>query len=418
MPPSTLSFDVDALLRVGIAVLGGLAIGIERQWSGKATGPAARFAGVRTFTMLGLVAGLSGWLWTAGLTGPALVLLAGLGALVVIAYFAASRTDIDGTTEVAAFVVLASGVIAGAGDIRISSALVAITLLLLVEKKRLHGWVAALDRVEIRAGARFAVMAAVVLPLLPTGPFGPYGGVRPRQIWALVLFFSGLSFVGYLARRLAGPRRGYAIAGILGGLVSSTSVTLTLSRLSQNRPAAARALASGVLGANVVLFPRVLIATAVLAPALAAELWLAFVVPALVGALLAIHGLRDPGDPGPVEADRNPLQFRAAIQMAVLFQGVVLAVNFATDRFGAQGLFGSAAVLGLTDVDALTLSMARLATTGMDPGTVARALLTGILANTLVKLALAIVLGRGRFRVLAAAGLSAMAAALAVAAFR
>ena len=84
-------------------------------------------------------------------------------------------------------------------------------------------------------------MAAVILPLLPAGPFGPLGGVRPRQLWALVLFFSGLSFVGYLARRAAGPGRGYALAGTLGGVLSSTSVTLTFSRLSRESPGARRA---------------------------------------------------------------------------------------------------------------------------------------------------------------------------------
>jgi uncharacterized membrane protein (DUF4010 family) len=420
MDPSTvtLTFDLDALRRVGVAVLGGLAIGVERQWSGKATGPAARFAGLRTFTMLGLIAGLSGWLWTAGLTGPAAILLAGLGALVVIAYLAASRTDVDGTTEVAAFVVLASGVIAGAGDIRISSALVAITLLLLVEKTRLHGWVSKLDREEVRAGARFAVMAAVVLPLLPAGPFGPYGGVRPRQIWALVLFFSGLSFLGYIARRAAGPRLGYAVAGALGGLVSSTSVTLTFSRLSRSTPDAGRSLAAGVLGANVVLFPRVLVVTAVLAPALAGALWIWLLAPAAIGTAIAVYGLRAPDGSAPPGALKNPLQLGAALQMAVLFQVVLLAVNFATATFGTQGLFGSAAVLGLTDVDALTLSMSRLVSDGSEASLVARALAVGILANTIVKFGLALVLGRGQFRMLAAAGLLGMAAAVAIAAFR
>ena len=127
------SFDLTALQHLVVALLGGLAVGVEREWSGKAEGPRARFAGIRTFTLLGLVAGLSGWLWTAGLTGPAIIFLAGLGALVVVAYQAASRTDIDGTTEVSAFVVLAAGVLAGAGYDRLASGIIAITLLFLVE---------------------------------------------------------------------------------------------------------------------------------------------------------------------------------------------------------------------------------------------------------------------------------------------
>ena len=410
-------FDLAAIERLIVALLGGLAVGVERQWSGKADGPAARFAGLRTFTLLGLVAGLAGWLWTAGLTGPAVILLAGLGALVVVAYQAASRTDIDGTTEVTAFVVLASGVLAGAGHERIASGIIAITLLLLVEKRQLHGLVKRLDVVEIRAAARFAIMAAVILPLLPEGPFGPLGGVRPRQLWALVLFFSGLSFVGYLARRVAGPGRGYALAGTLGGILSSTSVTLTFSRLSRDHPMFGRSLAAGVMGANVVLFPRVLIAALVIEPTLAAALWPSFIAPLAVGLLLVWTGLRDsPNAAGEADADRNPLHIRAALQMAVVLQLVLFGVAFATGRFGQQGLIASAAFLGLADVDALTLSMARMATAGAVLAHVAaRALTVGILANTLVKLGLAMFLGRGRFRPLAGTGLALMALTLAAA---
>src|SRR5262245_6176319 len=123
---------------VFVAVLSGLAVGIEREWSGHSVGPRARFAGIRTFTLLGLAAGLSGWLWRGGLEGPALVFLAGLVSLVVVAYVAASRRDVDGTTEVAAFVVLAAGLLAGTGYVAAASAITAITVLLLVEKKRLH----------------------------------------------------------------------------------------------------------------------------------------------------------------------------------------------------------------------------------------------------------------------------------------
>jgi uncharacterized membrane protein (DUF4010 family) len=401
------------LWNLAIALLGGIAVGIERQWSGKADGPRARFAGLRTFTLLGLVAGLSGWLWTSGLTGPSLVLLGGAAALVVIAYQAASRHDIDGTTEVAALVVMAAGVLAGSGRTTIASAIIAVTLLLLVEKRQLHGLVSKLDIVEVRAGARFAVMAAVILPLLPEGPFGPYGGIRPRQLWALVLFFSGLSFVGYLARRAAGPRAGYALAGTLGGIVSSTSVTLTFSRLSAEHPSLARSIAAGVMGANVMLFPRVLIAAVALAPAVALALWPLFVAPALAGAALFWLGVRGAGKTAAPETDKNPLQLVAALQMAVIFQIVLFGVALATARFGQQGLLGSAALLGLTDVDALTMSMSRMATSGEAPvPEVARAIALGVLVNTLVKFGLAVVFGRGAYRPLAAGGLLLIAALL------
>ncbi len=412
-------FDLPALANVAVALLGGLAVGIERQWSGKATGPRARFAGIRTFSLLGLVAGLSGWLWTAGLSGPALVLLAGLGALVVVAYQAASRTDIDGTTEVSAFVVLAAGVLAGAGYDRVASGIIAVTVLLLVEKKQLHKLVKRLDVVEIRAGVRFGVMAAVILPMLPVGPYGPFGGVRPRQLWELVLFFSGLSFIGYLARRAVGSSKGYALTGLLGGVVSSTSVTLTFARLSRAHPDLGRSLAAGVMGANVMLFPRVLIASFVMAPALARAIWPAFIAPVVIGLALMWTGLRDKhsaagaGKDEQARADDNPLQIRAALQMALVFQVVLFAVGYAQSRFGTPGLTGSAALLGTVDVDALTMSMARLTSTGAAAAEAAAAAVAlGILVNTVVKLGIALVIGRGRFRPLAGVGLLAMTVAL------
>jgi uncharacterized membrane protein (DUF4010 family) len=410
-------FDLTAILHVAVALVGGLAVGIEREWSGKATGPGARFAGLRTFSLMGLVAGLSGWLWTAGLTGPAVILLAGVGGLIIVAYQAASRRDVDGTTEVAAFVVITAGVLAGAGYERVASAIIAITLLLLVEKRQLHSLVRRLDVIEIRAAVRFLVMAVVVLPLLPQGPFGPFGGVRPQQLWALVLFFSGLSFVGYLARRALGPGLGYAMAGTIGGVLSSTSVTLTFSRLSRNHPTIGLPLAAGVMGANAALFPRVLIATLVLEPRLAAALWPAFVAPFALAVLLMWTGLRGrPADSAKPDVDRNPLQIGSALQMAALFQVVLWGVSFAESRFGTQGLFGSAAVLGLADVDALTVSMARMTTTGtVVVEAAARAVVIGIGVNTIVKLGIATVVGRGRFRPLVAVGLALVAIALGVA---
>lgn len=401
------------------ATLAGLAVGLERQWSGHASGVNARFGGLRTFTMIGLISGIAGWWTSAGLMGPATVLLAGTVGVIVVAYLSASRTDIDATTEVAALVVVVAGVLAGTGHTTLSSAITALTVLLLFEKSRLHGLVGRLGEVELMAAARFAVMAIVVLPLLPAeplGPFGPFGEIRLRQLWALVLFFSGLSFAGFLARRAFGPRRGYAVAGALGGLVSSTSVTLTFSRLSRVHPENGRMLAAGVLGANVMLFPRVLIATAVLAPALAWGLWPAFLAPLAIGLVLLARGI----SPDNVEAeasasagqDQNPLHLAAALQMTVLFQVVLSLVSFAESRFGDAGLYASAGVLGLTDVDALTISMAERVSTGTAVDVATAALVLGILANTVVKTMIALVVGRGRFRTFATLGLAAMAASL------
>lgn len=402
------------LLGVVIAALGGAAVGLERQWSGHAQGPEARFAGIRTFTMLGALGGLAGLLWTTGLAAAAIVLLLGAVAIVTAAYVAASRHDIDGTTEVAALIVLTAGLLAGLGFYRLASGIVALTTLLLVEKSRLHAMVARIDDVGLRSGVRFGVMALVILPLLPAGPYGPLGGVRPRELWLLVLFFSGLSFAGYVARRMVGPGHGYLVTGLLGGLVSSTNVTFTFARNSREEPSLGRELAFGAVAANAMLYPRVLAATAILNTAVVPPLAPFLIPPAIVAAAVAAIGAfrSKPAGGGPPLKIENPLQLAAALQMAVLFQVVLWGVYLARHTWGESGVLTSAAVLGLTDVDALTISMTRGVAQSAGVEIAATAIAVGVLSNTLLKMGLAVVLGSARFRAIAGGALLVMAAAL------
>ena len=386
----------DPILGLLVAALGGAAVGLERQRSGHADGPQPHFAGLRTFTLLGGAAGLVGWLWRMGYGSFGLILLGAAAALVVVAYAAAARKDLDATTEVAAVVVLGAGLLAGLGYVALASAVFALMGLLLFEKQELHALAARLDDAGLRAAVTFGVMSLVILPLLPEGPLGALD-IRPRQLWLLVLFFSGISFAGFIARRLVGLSRGYTVAGLFGGLVSSTSVTLTFARLSRSEPQSATALGLGAVAANAVLFPRVLLTTWLLNPALAAKLWPLLVAPFILVVLVALLGTRwSEGNEAAAPPLTNPLQIGAALQMAALFQGVMWLVDWMGRSAGRSGLLTTAAVLGITDVDALTVSMARVQATGATSAV--QAIGVGILANTLFKLALALGLGRGAFR--------------------
>lgn len=404
----------DTPLGVVVATLGGLAIGLERQWSGHATGPQAHFAGIRTFSLLGGLAGLSGWLWTTGGQPLATILLAASAALVVVGYLAASRHDVDATTEVSALIVLAAGVLAGTGKLALASGVIAITTLFLVEKSSLHALAARLDDEGLRAAARFAVMAAVVLPLLPPGPFGPWNTVRPREVWLLVLFFSGLSFTGFLARRAIGLHRGYSVAGLLGGLISSTNVTFTFARTSRAHPALDFSLGIGAVAACTVLFVRVGIATLVLNPPLARVLVAHLLPPFVIGLIAFVLGQRGSDrQANEAQAPRNPLQLAAALQMAVLFQAVLIAVELIRRTWGDVGIVVSGAVLGLTDVDALTFSLARGAGSDLTLALAARGIATGLMANTCLKLAVALAIGAPRFRRVVGTTLGVMAGVMA-----
>ena len=403
------------ILGIVVAALGGAAVGVERQRSGHASGKHARFGGVRTFTLLGGTAGVAGWLITLNLIGPAVVLAAGAVALVVAGYVAASRHDVDATSEAAALVVIAAGLMAGLGWLALASGVIAVSTLLLVEKSLLHSLVARIDDEELRAAARFGVMAIVVLPLLPEGPVGPWGGIKPRELWLLVLFFTGLSFVGYLARRLLGPGRGYPLAGLLGGVISSTNVTFTFARLSRREPALSRPLAVGTIAACTMLFPRVLVATSVLNFSVARALVPYIAVAFAVGLVsLLVWWRRNQTASHHEERPTNPLQFGPALQMAALFQVVLFAVAGLQRLFGEGGLLISGAVLGLTDVDALTISMAKASTAGVSPEVAAQAIAIGVFANCVLKSGLAVALGTRQYLRVAGSVLIAMAGAMAV----
>jgi uncharacterized membrane protein (DUF4010 family) len=410
---------IETALSLAVATLGGAAVGVERQWSGHASGPSARFAGVRTFALLGALSGLAGQLWAWGAPLLSAVLLLAASLLVLIAYFIASRRDVDATTEVAALVVVAAGATAGVGQIQIASGVVAVTTMLLLEKSRLHDLVARADIGELRAAFRFTLMAVVVLPLLPPGPFGPFGGIYPRQLWLLVLFFSGLTFAGHVARRAIGASRGYPIAGLLGGMVSSTSVTLSFARLSRDNPNLWRPLSQGVLAANTVIYLRVVLAARVLSPTLAVAIIPYVAAPFVVGLAAAASGFRHPQPTErPLDLPSSPLQLRSALQMALLFQVVLFIVYVVEQQFGSRGLMATAAVLGLNDTDALTLSMARgVGDRRVAVEAAARAVAMGLLSNTCVKIGLAGAIGASAFRRFTVAVLAAMAVLLAVAAW-
>ncbi len=403
--------------RLAVASLCGLAVGVEREWSGHATAPHHRFAGVRTLFLMGGLGGVAGFLTDSGSAALGVGLLAGGLALIVAAYFNASRSGgdaLDATTEVAAVVVLALGALAGLGSLAIASGAAAIVVVALGEKARLHRAITRVGEQEMRAAFHFAVLALVVLPVLPTGSYGPLGGIRLRELWMVVLVFSGLNFIGYMARRAVGHTRGDAVAGALGGVISSTAVTWQFSRRSREADAAAAGLAAGVIAACTVLLPRIVALSAVLNPHVALALVPFLAVPFGLGVAVVTWSMPRPrlsSSPTMPDVAASPLRFWSAIRMAVAFQASLMAIEFVRTQLGDQGVLASAAVLGLTDMDALTLSMNRLGETPAAVSLAARAITVGVIANTVLKLTLTAALGSSRFRLLAGGGLALLLAA-------
>jgi len=431
-----------------VAALVGLAVGLEREWSGHATGPDARFAGLRTFSMLGAIGGLGGWLLRIGQPVAAACLLSGAILFAIVAYATTMRrpgSTVDGTTEIAAILVVGMGVTAGLGNRALASGSATLLLVLLAEKSTFQNALQRIGAAELRATLQFAVLALVVLPLIPAGAYGPYGAFQPRQLWSVVLLFSALSFAGYIARRIVGETQGLGITGLLGGMVSSTAVTLSFSRRSRQEPELSSALAFGVAAACTVLLLRVLVVATALQPSLFAELLPLLGAPFILGVgIFSLvfwrerprhhpphdathqrehadenHETKEPhtsssgrhaddemqGDVALANGLQNPLALWTSVQMAIAFQLVLFLVAWVQATVGNPGVLASAALLGLTDMDALTLSMTRLAKDGALTHLAALAIGIGVIANTVLKLCVALVLGGPAYRPRAASAL-------------
>jgi uncharacterized membrane protein (DUF4010 family) len=409
--------QLDIAARLAIAALVGLAAGLEREWSGHTSGADARFAGIRTFSLLGLVGGVAGLLADSH-EAIAAALALSAAALCVAAYAMAVRrpgATTDGTTEAAALTVIGLGLLAGTGFYGIAAGAGALVVLMLREKERLHHLVRHLDEPELRAGVQFAVLAVVVLPLLPEGPYFGALEIKPRALWMIVLIFSALNFAGFIARRVVGASRGLGIAGALGGALSSTAVTLTFSRQSRSNEQLGAPLARGVIAACTVLVPRVLVICVVLNIDVARAL-LPLLLPVFgAGLALALIGWRSDAatDRAVTQGNGNPLRLGVAIQMAVAFQVAMIAIAYVRKTWGTPGVYATAAALGLTDVDALTVSMSRHEA-ALAVSIAAHAIAIGILSNTILKLSIVVALGQSTFRRRAAIGLAALGVASAV----
>ncbi|MEK7241028.1 MAG: DUF4010 domain-containing protein [Gemmatimonadota bacterium] len=417
MPSPELPDSLDTAIRLAVAGLVGLAVGIERQRSGHSIGPGQDFAGTRTFLLLGLLGGLGG-LFVAYEVALAGVALVAAGALLTVgAYVMTARRGtadaVDGTTEVAALVVLALGLLAGGGALRLASGTGAVVVLALAEKRRLHSWVDRLDPAEMRAALQFSVLALVVLPLLPATLHTPLGELTPRGTWIFVLIISALNFSGHVARRLVGDERGYAVTGALGGVVSSTAVTWGFARESGRDKSLGASYAVGVVAACTVLFPRVVVVVSLLNPNVALAVLPYLAAPFVAGVAISAWGGRAHRTSGkPAESTpRSPLRLGTALQLAAAFQLVLLLMVIVRRQFGDAGVYTSAALLGATDVDALSVAMTRSGDAAFAP-VAARAIGVGIASNTLLKLGLALVVGRGVFRWRTAFALTVMLVAL------
>jgi uncharacterized membrane protein (DUF4010 family) len=400
------SLDPRLVWGLASALIIGALVGIERERS-KALSGNVGIGGVRTFILFALAGAVASWL--SQVLGSAWVFVATLvtvGALAVAGYVVQARVKPNAvglTTETAAVGVCLLGGACTAGYNEVALAVGIAVSAVLAYKESMHGLVAKLGSDDISAGVKLLAATFIVLPLLPTTAVDPWGVLRPRPLWTLVILIASLSLVGYVATRALGPRRGTALTGLTGGLVSSTAVTLAFARQSrEERGKTDDALAGGLLLAWATMGLRIVVVVGVVAAALVRPLLLpigAMTTVALGASALFLHRARAQ-EPAAAEVSlKNPFSLTSAVKFGLLFAGVLIVVAGVERHFPERGYYVVAALAGLPDVDAITLSMAGLARGGgVDLATAAGALVVAALANTLLKCGIVVMTASGRLR--------------------
>ena len=369
----------------------GLLVGFQREWAAK------ELAGIRTFPLVALLGTLTTWLsevfggW---------VLAGGILALASTIWSARQSTsggpqDPGITTEVAVLVMFAVGAIVARGQFLAAVTVAGTVAVLLQWKKPLHQLVKRAVEADVRSVMQLVLIGLVILPALPNRSFGPFDVLNPFQIWAMVVLIVGISLGAYLVHRLAGAEVGTIAAGVLGGLISSTATTVSYARRSRLNPDRVPATALVLALSSTTVLPRVLVLAGVVAPALFLGLAPPLVAMLIVMMILSLttYGLTR-RKLARVELDHAPSDLRAAVVFGLLYTAVLLGVAAARTWWGETGLDVVAALSGLTDVDAITLSTVQLTKAGhVEIGTGWRLILIGVMANLVFKAGAAILLG-------------------------
>ena len=404
--------------RFSVALAIGLLIGLERGWQEREDEHDAA-AGLRTHA----IAGMLGATWGAialntGTNGVIALGIAFAAFTAVIATYRLREIRHEGsfgsTTVIAALAAFALGAYAMLGDYQIAAAVgVAITALLSL-KRVLQDWLRRLTWIELRSAIVLLAMTFILLPVLPNRRVDELLGLNPYEIWLMTIMIAAISFIGYIAIRIAGEKRGILITGVAGGLVSSTAVTVTLARLAQEHPAQARLATAGALAAGATMMVRVAAVVGVFNQKLLVALLPPLIAAAAVTAIAAyvlVGGHRSSAKTASPIKLNNPFELGTVLKFGALLAAIMILADLAKSTAGTSGLYGLATVSGIADVDAITLTMARQAGSDLSVRVAAEVIAIAVAVNTISKAFIAwITGGRGPGLPMAAVAAAAIGA--------
>ena len=382
---------------VASAGLGAL-IGLIRQWGEQTEREPGDFAGVRTHTfwaLLGCLGAYASQSHTPYALPAVLVLVA--AHLIALTVNVEEKRPPGSTSFAGALLTIFCGALIFWGETKSAILIGATTMVMFGLKQRIHEWTRGITNEDIRATLQFVAISGVILPLVPDRDLGPFGAFNPFSTWLMVVLISGLGFAGYLAIRLIGAQAGILLMGFLGGLASSTATTLAFSRRSREEPHMSESYAVAVAAACTVMLPRVLLATSLLNREFAVALAVPFALMAIPGlAYAGIVWFRGQRETSRVSSPAlgNPLSLVIAIKFGLLYAAIAFGVRVIGEQGWTAGLLPLSFVSGLTDMDAISLSIAA------DHGTAAagtrlglQAIVVAAISNTLLKTGMAITLG-------------------------
>ncbi|MGR5155504.1 MgtC/SapB family protein [Vibrio owensii] len=380
-----------------VALLLGAIVGTQRGWVMRNSVEGSRVAGIRTFSLVGLLGGLVGILgnlYTPLLLGFALIALVILACIAFVIQQKKSE-DISITGVVSLVITFVLGSLAVSGEAVLAAAAAVITAVVLDNKKELHQALQRLQEYELDAALRLLLISIVLLPLLPNQAYGPWKALNPYEIWWMVVLIASISFVGYFAIKIGGAKRGILFTSVFAGLSSSTALTLQFSHLSREQEGISPLLASGILLSCGTMFPRLLIVLSVLNPQLVSLLW-PIVLVMMIALYLPAWWIWRRSEVEKIEQSNkqtNPLALQSALFFGVVLAIIMLLSHALSDWFGSAGILVLSAVSGITDVDAISLTLGRQSTQSLAIDVAVLGIFIAASVNTIVKMGMVLMIG-------------------------
>ena len=371
-------------LRFVVAIALGFLVGLERESRGNELASKLT-AGVRTYTLISLFGFGCAWLYRLNVEFIIPIGILVIGAMTLAGYLAKQKSGAIGwTSEIAALLTFFVGVLSLVADIWIPMAIGVFTTLLLSEKAQLEQYIDKLDKSEFLAVVKFLLVTLIILPALPDKNFTQFD-LNPYRIWQIVILVSSIGFVGYFLMKKFGDKVGLWLSGLMGGIVTSTAVSIAMGNIAKNNTQLAKRAFQATILASSMMYLRILVIIYFLNSSIAYDIWWKLIVLFLFGLLAAIitHEKNEGVTGSPISSIQNPFEIKPAVMFAFLFILLSIVTISVKQFFGESGLLGLSAIVGVTDIDPFILSI--INKQSLVENVIISAILISMMSNTIVK---------------------------------